>query len=452
MSSPLDRSYKSRVFTFVNYQYQKLKTTSTQALRRVKLTVEWSAQILLYPIYILVQTGRLVERQLQQRLKPTNLLGEFTSSEEPQPIEATLTEIESYLPSQENFHSLGIKSLASDLSTQKLLLVKEDQSTVDIFNASEQEKINKIILKNVANYYLLKKEQEQLSLVKKFPRHLGPIKADNEKIIPPIRLFWQTMAWIQNSSVAKEVNLFGESSLALLNYWNTILSDRHISPHDVWESKQINFKIQELIAKAIDYFFGDNSKIQKFLSFDELVNTLPASKQIQLNSHDDLENLNYLDQNSLKALIKAALIYFLNQFLPTLHKGEFSQQSSYINSIKDYNLENQWLSWEDLFQPQASNNIFRDIELIFPDKQLQKQENITLNIEKPLIYSHQTSSTTAQKTLDIEETTDYLETKVLESSYIEHPLAKVLKWLDSLMFKIENICVNIWHLLQKKIF
>ena len=77
MSEPSGR-YQSRILSFVARQTQKLTDRTATVLRQVKVMTIWSTQIVLYPVYALFQTTRLVGRQLrqtvqtiQQRLLPT---------------------------------------------------------------------------------------------------------------------------------------------------------------------------------------------------------------------------------------------------------------------------------------------------------------------------------------------------------------------------------------------
>ncbi len=65
MSEPSGR-YQSRILNFVARQTQKFTDRTATVLRQLKVTTIWSTQILLYPVYALFQTARLVGRQLRQ--------------------------------------------------------------------------------------------------------------------------------------------------------------------------------------------------------------------------------------------------------------------------------------------------------------------------------------------------------------------------------------------------
>ena len=122
MSLPTNGPYNSKLVSFLNRQYIRLKDNSLKSWRGFKLAVTWSAQIVLYPIYLLVQTGRLVERQFSQRIKFRQLPSWGNTSKashkprEQPAIEATLTTVESWLP-------VKVKAIAIPLKPKKLMQI-----------------------------------------------------------------------------------------------------------------------------------------------------------------------------------------------------------------------------------------------------------------------------------------------------------------------------------------
>lgn len=64
-SAPSGR-YQSRLFNFVNRQSQRLTDQYDRAVRQLKVTAVWGVQILLYPVYLMVQAGLSAGRQLAQ--------------------------------------------------------------------------------------------------------------------------------------------------------------------------------------------------------------------------------------------------------------------------------------------------------------------------------------------------------------------------------------------------
>jgi hypothetical protein len=61
--------YQSQLFNFLVRQSIRIKDKSSQTWRQAKVAAVWSVQILLYPVYVAVQTGRLVGKQLRQTVR-----------------------------------------------------------------------------------------------------------------------------------------------------------------------------------------------------------------------------------------------------------------------------------------------------------------------------------------------------------------------------------------------
>jgi hypothetical protein len=366
MSSPPNRVYRSKLFSFLNRQYIKFKDGGIKTLRSLKITLTWSTQILLYPIYLFVQTGRLLERQLTQRIKSLQLPSQSENTL-PSAIEATLTDIQDWFPEE-------IKAIATEREEHKLILVESDQTLLDILNEQQQKELNKIIVNNLASYWRQSQEKQQIVLVKKFPNLLPPIKTHNSHIIFPIRLFWEIMEWVQSSQVAIAVNLFGEAYL-----------ERETTD---WESLQA---LYNLIAQAIDYFFGKYGNQIEILGTK--VSDLPSGESKTIN---------------LKGIKEIAIAYFLGQ-TPITKTNSLPENANYNNE--------QWLSWQDLFNEIEST-----------------QES---SLEK-IAAGSETDSL------------NYIETKATSLGYVQHPLERVLHWLDTVMEWLEDWCIKIWSFFTKK--
>ncbi|MBW4576191.1 MAG: hypothetical protein KME08_13020 [Aphanothece sp. CMT-3BRIN-NPC111] len=302
MSSPSPGRYQSRLFNFLNRQTQRLKDQCDRAVRQVKVTTVWGVQIVLYPIYLLFQTGRLTGHQFQQTaqqkwwqlqgaksshletppeadtpiqrvlsfvdtqvevavnelqqltpaseqpitgladialINPTSvLISPENASSDLSPLDQTQNsvragladefgvEIEQSLikpaPTTQNFlPSAGkvIGGVASLLTTRTLVLVTVDNQIWDIFTPQQQEKLRQRITWEIADYW----RQRRLSagFERQFtgrvpmssPKQLSSKDAGRSHLLPPVRLFWRVMAWVQTSPVAIAANLFQESTL-----------------------------------------------------------------------------------------------------------------------------------------------------------------------------------------------------------------------------------------------
>ena len=61
--------YKSKVLNFVVAKYHQILTQRDRAFRHLKFSAINTVQLLLYPIYVFLQTSRILFKQLRQHTK-----------------------------------------------------------------------------------------------------------------------------------------------------------------------------------------------------------------------------------------------------------------------------------------------------------------------------------------------------------------------------------------------
>ena len=66
---PSSRPYQSQVFRFLQKQSRRLSEGCGLTWRRFSLGMTWSAQIVLYPVYALFQSTRVVGQQFEQTIE-----------------------------------------------------------------------------------------------------------------------------------------------------------------------------------------------------------------------------------------------------------------------------------------------------------------------------------------------------------------------------------------------
>ncbi|WP_424100150.1 hypothetical protein [Moorena producens] len=69
MSSPANGPYRSRLFNFINRQSQRFADQIQRTIRHLKVAGVWGGQILLYPVYLLVQASLSAGRQISSSVK-----------------------------------------------------------------------------------------------------------------------------------------------------------------------------------------------------------------------------------------------------------------------------------------------------------------------------------------------------------------------------------------------
>ncbi len=256
MSSGSPGRYQSRLFNFLNRQSRRLTDQYDRTVRHLKVAAVWGAQILLYPVYLLVQAGLSAGRQISSATQAGwSPLKAFTSSQPPEPPPAADTPIHQVLSevntlklnvgrltqelkvesSEDNPQPVTsanlqpvtptalskttqesseehwmIQGVASLLATHTLVLVTVQNQILDILTPQQQKKLASKISWEMAN---LRRQWriEQVSSHQFTQRRLSDL--DQPRVFPPVRLFWNLMAWIQTSPVAIAANLFQESTL-----------------------------------------------------------------------------------------------------------------------------------------------------------------------------------------------------------------------------------------------
>lgn len=81
-SVPSSGPYQSRVFNFVAKRSRQLGDRLAVALRHAKVASSWGIQLLLYPIYVMVQGTRVVRQRLQPKQQPTSSDYSLTSADD----------------------------------------------------------------------------------------------------------------------------------------------------------------------------------------------------------------------------------------------------------------------------------------------------------------------------------------------------------------------------------
>jgi hypothetical protein len=384
--------YKSRLLNFLNRQAIQINDKLGETIRYIKVATEWGVQILLYPVYLMVQSGRMAGKQLAQKLQTNLFLSSGTETREnreeipiDRPLEAILITLSPWLtatkindsatdisatesiavavnsnPKKTNNLNLttpekksllnpdlSFQGIASSIENRHLVLVDKDNQTLDILSAEQQQQIQKQIVLEVAVYKyqkrrkaMLDKQQEMAYL----PSY--EINSNANNTAAPVRLLWETMNWMQTSQLATSLDLFGESNL--------------VCPTPIHPSKnQINNIISTIdlteIANSLD---GTLVKLE-----DGTI--LPLSnkigEQLQAIGKDWQNSLQYqarskeieIDPFQIKAIILAAIEYFFgNRSDRVIASKKTPQIKASIDEIE----EDPWLTWEDLYLSERSRS------------------------------------------------------------------------------------------------
>lgn len=161
------RPYKSRFVRAVVRQTQRWLERGQTAVRRLQVATAWSAQILLYPVYALFQSSRLlgltIERQ--QRQSP-----QFTAAPPDEiPLEPAIAELTAETPILNLLQEISalvpadvavwiqpppksIRAIACLIETQSLVLVTNQNQILDVFTPDQQYWLRQRLIYEIASY------------------------------------------------------------------------------------------------------------------------------------------------------------------------------------------------------------------------------------------------------------------------------------------------------------
>jgi hypothetical protein len=432
MSSSAPGPYKSKLFNLFNRQSLHLKERLAKAGRHLKVAVEWGVQILAYPIYAIVQTGRMAGRQLGTKVEQAQLSPSPTDSQHSTPsadatIERVLETVDLWLsptsePASSNdladsvlsptdqqdaiVQSTGSKAIAkmstmvdilpqatesnearlticgvaSLLETRNLVLVAPDNQIVDILSPQQQKELQKRIYWEIANYWyrhrLLSKAAHP------FPELVPSFEEGSENVLPPAKLFWKVIRWMQTSQLAIAVNLFGESTIvrsdakiaAISSLNHTFIPDKplletlsdrlqELGRQPLEPLSDRNF--QELLQAAVDYFFGKHNR-QSISEPPQASSVLPSSElqqpkpllpdlvqKFKTGLAGKSSNLSDSEPDpfQIQALVRAAIDHFFGQ-----HQGQHLRgRAEKVLSPQTNASDDPWLSWDDLYADATFN-------------------------------------------------------------------------------------------------
>ena len=285
MSNGYYGPYQSRLLNFISKQSRQVADNCDRTWRQFKEATLTATQILLYPAYLLVQSSRMLGRQLRESGKTVDLpeLQEFEGDENPdlpqnwfgevsessslakpsQRIAQILYLAENLLNSSQTVTTLArfplllnpainlsgqaakhqttsvleqslantqlkVEGIASFIPARTLVLIGHENQILDILTPEQQELLEGRITWEVANGGPERREIAQKEL--KF--NLGLESAAKKSQLPPVRRFWELMVWLQTSPVALKRNQFGESIFAVKKAIdrNLILVQKAIAP------------------------------------------------------------------------------------------------------------------------------------------------------------------------------------------------------------------------------
>ena len=468
MSNGYYGPYQSRLLNFISKQSRQVADNCDRTWRQIKEATLTATQILLYPAYLLVQSSRLLGRQLRESSQKIDLpeLQEFGGDENPDgqlnwyqgetSDESSIAEIlhlaENLLNSSQTAKTLAsfpllinqgnsatgkavsdlhpainfsgqtakhqitsvlehplaktqlnttpaiasqpkVEGIASFIPARTLVLVGRENQILDILTPEQQEMLEGRITWEIANSGPGRGEIAQKEL--KF--NLGLESAAKKAQLPPVRRFWELMAWVQTSPVALKRNQFGESILAVKKAidCNSILAEKASAPltskpalQSIAPSNSIHHDPPKLETNFNSKF---DRQISNPLSFVTLLDraavnleelTLPPSAKttatptaapaVKINTSGTEANLDLSARDilekyarNIEGIIWSSVDHLLGKETAASDNTEkavaiqysLKQRQEQENRENSPEVDRPWLNWQDLFGEAAPGHL-----------------------------------------------------------------------------------------------
>jgi len=202
--------------------------------------------------------------------------------------------------------ALVVQGVASLLSSRALVLVTAENEILDILTPEQQRRLQQRLIWELADYWrqwrLAQVAQQGMANKLKLPK-------ERSHLWLPIRLFWQGMAWMQSSTVAIATNLFQESTIARRQ-----LASATVAPLDEDNFSHISALILDQLA-FLDCTVAELEKRQLNVGEEFSHRTQEILQQWQnqfgwVSSADSAETPAVGSGEKIRALIARAINYF----------------------------------------------------------------------------------------------------------------------------------------------
>ncbi|NEP87184.1 MAG: hypothetical protein F6K18_10285 [Okeania sp. SIO2C2] len=395
--------YKSKVLNFVSEKYRQILDRSDRALNHVKIATTNTIQLLLYPIYVLLQTSRLAVKQLEKNRKTqvpqiTNKVNNETTKNHQntnQPIQqASLTTIQTATP----------QAAKPSVNTSTSSLIKPKSK---LFPGLDIKLENQDTLadNHQKSELLTTEQQKQPLILTAYLENKAPLQLQPCAEIAPnsgyMSIFWQIMAWVQTSQIALWFNLFEE--LKLPPEKNQLIQEKN------------NYQTLPLLSSSNLIFRDFINNIAKHYIH-------PITRSLGLNELLPPINIEELPFESLLEVKQEE------------HQVQNSSQKTIFTSNNSANIET----------IRFRENRDRNIKAL--TKTNEPNYSQTIKNTKISIQHHSRDSKP-----EYQKEPDCLEVASVSIGYIKHPLEEILGWVDVVMTWIEKVFAQVWQWSQKKL-
>ncbi|MGK7920750.1 MAG: hypothetical protein AB4080_12170 [Trichodesmium sp.] len=426
--------YQSKVLNFISAKYRQILTQRDRVFSHLKFAASNTVQLLLYPMYVLLQGSRLAAKRLREKVifylphnrekvKNQTIKNNQIIDQQIQPVEV--------LVAKANLASTSIPSC---------------RIKPEVFSELEktEETLISEILSNEKKEY--PRQSDTAKIDRKMPLQLQPC-AELVPMFGPLGLVWQIMAWVETSKIALWFNLFEE--------WNIVLEESQLNQQSFFSYQNqrllssANLTFREFIHNlAKQYLYP----ITRGLGLNGLLPPFQIEEELEIDSILEAE----LDQGKQQ---KSAQVIGVT-VLPYESKTETSQVATSLNLANTTPIRP---SQEKLDNQKNFHSNQPSHKTIFNSHNSVKKEPSRFKKTLAKTSGHQTE-------LDIDNTVktpevalqtyraedrpkhqpNWLEVESISIGYVKHPLEIILSWVDVIMTWVEKVVEQVWQWSQQQ--
>lgn len=485
--------YQSQLFNWVSRRSHRWQDQSRQALRQVKVAALWGVQLLLYPIYLLLQTrlgakmrpvrdgGQIPEGAAMDLADEAALLAvdapiqtvlqaiqicwdEESLVSEDQAPETTAGcvnpagDLATFRKSQPPAKSTALaatqklRGIATQLNSRTLVLVTAANQVLEILTPEQQQELQQRIVEELTRYGTQHRSMSWLGL------RVIPLK------FRPLRRRWQQLtAWVPRvmprATLPQGLTLRGRGSplkqQASLRQGEAIPNAGLVAVATT--ARPVLARIDRVVVGLEEYFqasfLQETLQPQRWGVLMRLPLRLRISKQVP-GEIDFPQPDSGANSWRLRQLIQAAIDYFWGQSflrssvlsgLPATAAAQ-GDDAFFISFFSSPDLEIQpgpaWLTWSEVFGAHPGGQ-HRD--------SARSSRRSGSNTRSNQVDPQPARAGFIPATVTRSGTTE-IETEAVFMGYDKHPLEQILQWLDKglawLERQIKTISINLWSFIQ----
>lgn len=340
--------------------------------------------------------------------------------------QAALTPVLTIPPELATLPALYVRGVASLLDTRAIVLVTNQNQTLNLLSPEQQTQIRQRVIWAVAHFYRYQQIRRSVS------RSFSPVRLPAQQVLLPIRGFYQLMAWVQSGSVAIATNLFQEAKLAARRAWAAERSLLDVQLPD-WSYPHPVVSVNSPLPSA-----ASTAPRRLTPSWLEAVNQRYHS---WLNSQA-VQAVIARVRTQVTALLPPARTQVAPS--PVVNRPDTNPSQLVDQPLTDTGLEFGSTARQSLLSWQESTLVLANSAADIWDSYAPPPE-----VSSPVATTSPTTTRHSATDQITSTTPDYIEIQATLIGYLHSPLEWLLRWLDRGLLWVENIVMWVWRWWQQ---